>query len=85
MEGRTHICRLGNGTLTDEMKFLDPLLNPVLVQWVSGSSCSSVGSSPHVMRICKRFLEDAEINTIDWPLSLAYLNLANTSGIFNTT
>ncbi len=47
------------------MKSLDPLSEPTLVQWVLGSSCCT--TMPGFMwREFSQFLEDEEIDTIEW-------------------
>ncbi|KAG2461182.1 TC3A transposase, partial [Polypterus senegalus] len=52
------------------MKSLDPLSDPMLVQWLLVHD----NSWPHVVRVCRQFLEDEGIDTIDWPPHFPDLN-----------
>ncbi|MCJ8746514.1 hypothetical protein PDJAM_G00142610 [Pangasius djambal] len=70
MEGRTDLYRLDNGTLT-AIRYRDEILGPILRPYAGavGPGFLLVHDSawPHVARVCRQFLEDEGIDTIEWP------------------
>ncbi|KAI4881904.1 hypothetical protein NFI96_004087 [Prochilodus magdalenae] len=78
LEGRTDLYRLDNATLT-AIRYQDEILGPVV-----RPSAGAVGPGfllvhnnawPHVVRVCRQFLENEGIDTIDWPTGSPDLNL----------
>ncbi|KAI4896781.1 hypothetical protein NFI96_020094, partial [Prochilodus magdalenae] len=77
MEGRTDLYRLDNGTLT-AIRHRDEILGPVIRPYAGavGPGFLLVHNSarPHVARVCRQFLENEGIDTIDWPTGSPDLN-----------
>ncbi|KAI4896799.1 hypothetical protein NFI96_026708 [Prochilodus magdalenae] len=77
LEGRTDLYKLDNGTLTairhrDEI--LGPLVRPYAGAVGPGFLLVHNNARPHVMRVCRQFLENEGIDTIDWPTGSPDLN-----------
>lgn len=70
MEGRTHLCRLGSGTLTAN-RYQDELLGLTVRSYIGALSPGFLlvheNSRPHVARAYRQFMEDQGINAIDCP------------------
>ncbi len=70
MEGRTDLYRLDNGTLTDignRDEILGPIVRPYSGAVGPGFLLVHDNARPHVARVCRQFLEDKGIDTIEWP------------------
>ena len=70
MEGRTDLYRLENGSLT-AIRYRDEILEP-MVRPYAGAVCPGFllmhdNARPHVARVCRQYLEDEGIDTIEWP------------------
>ncbi|KAI4872401.1 hypothetical protein NFI96_029872, partial [Prochilodus magdalenae] len=77
LEGRTDLYRLDNSTLTairhqDEM--LGPVVRPYAGAMGPGFFLVHNNAQPHVARLCRQFLENEGIDTIDWPTGSPDLN-----------
>ncbi len=75
MEGCTDLYRLDNGILT-AIRYQDEILEPI-VRAYAGESWIPPGAHnarPHVVRVCRQFLEDEGIDTIEWPPRSSDLN-----------
>ena len=70
MEGHTDLYRLDNGTLT-AIRYRDEILGPIVRPYAGavgpGFLLVHDNARPHVARVCRQFLEDEGIDTIDWP------------------
>ncbi|MCI4378174.1 hypothetical protein PGIGA_G00212910 [Pangasianodon gigas] len=70
MEGRTDLYRLDNGTLT-AIRYRDEILGPIVRPYAGavgpGFLLVHDYARPHVARVCRQFLEDEGIDTIEWP------------------
>ena len=70
MEGRTDLYRLDNATLT-AIRYRDEILAPIVRPYAGavgpGFLLVHDNARPHVARVCRQFLEDEGIDTIDWP------------------
>lgn len=70
LEGRTDLYRLDNGTLT-AIRYRDEILGPIVRTYAGavgpGFLLVHDNARPHVARVCRQFLEDEGIDTIDWP------------------
>lgn len=77
MEGRTDLYRLDNGTPT-AIRYRDEILGPIVRPYAGavgpGFLLVHDNAWPHVARVCRQFLEDEGIDTIDWPPRLPDLN-----------
>ncbi|KAI4874306.1 hypothetical protein NFI96_001220 [Prochilodus magdalenae] len=78
LEGRTDLYRLDNGTLT-AIRYQDEILGPVVRLYAGavgpGFLLVHNNAWPHVARVCRQFLENEGIDTIDWPTGSPDLNL----------
>ncbi|KAI4874218.1 hypothetical protein NFI96_005717 [Prochilodus magdalenae] len=77
LEGRTDLYRLNNGTLTairHQDKILRPLVRPYAGAVGPGFLLVHNNARPHVARVCRQFLENEGIDTIDWPTGSPDLN-----------
>ncbi|KAI4873746.1 hypothetical protein NFI96_000047 [Prochilodus magdalenae] len=77
LEGLTDLYRLDNGTLT-AIRHRDEILGP-LVRLYAGAVGPGFllvhnNARPHVVRVCRQFLENEGIDTIDWPTGSPDLN-----------
>jgi len=70
MEGRTDLYRLDNGTL-NAIRYQDEILGPIVRPYAGAVGPGFIlvhdNAHPHVVRICRQFLEDEGIDTIEWP------------------
>ena len=70
MEGRTDLYRLENGSLT-AIRYHDEILEPMVRPYAGavgpGSLLMHDNARPHVARVCRQYLEDEGIVTIEWP------------------
>ncbi|KAI4894176.1 hypothetical protein NFI96_002720 [Prochilodus magdalenae] len=77
LEGRTDLYRLDNGTLT-VIRYRDEILGPVVRPYAGavgpGFLLVHNNAWPHVARVCRQFLENEGIDTIDWPIGSPDLN-----------
>ncbi|KAI4872667.1 hypothetical protein NFI96_000384 [Prochilodus magdalenae] len=77
LEGRTDLYRLDNGTLT-AIRYQDEILGPVVRAYTGavgpGFLLVHNNARPHVARVCRQFLENEGIDTIDWPTGSPDLN-----------
>ncbi|KAI4900119.1 hypothetical protein NFI96_024379 [Prochilodus magdalenae] len=77
LKGRTDLYRLDNRTLT-AIRHQDEILGPVARPYAGavGPGFLLVHNSawPHVARVCRQFLENEGIDTIDWPTGSPDLN-----------
>ena len=78
MEGRTDLCRLENGSLT-AIRYQDEILEPIVRPYAGavgpGFLLMHDNARPHVARVCRQYLEDEGIDTIEWPSRSPDLNL----------
>uniref|UniRef100_A0A8C6P7W2 Transposase Tc1-like domain-containing protein n=1 Tax=Nothobranchius furzeri TaxID=105023 RepID=A0A8C6P7W2_NOTFU len=77
MEGRTDLYCPGNGALTairygDEI--LEPFVRPYADAVGPGFLLMHDNARPHVARVCRRYLQDEGIETIEWPSRSPDLN-----------
>ncbi|KAI4889261.1 hypothetical protein NFI96_013525 [Prochilodus magdalenae] len=77
LEGRTDLYRLDNDTLT-AIRYQDEILGPVVRPYAGavgpGFLLVHNNARPHVARVCRQFLENEGIDTIDWPTGSPDLN-----------
>ncbi|KAI4895705.1 hypothetical protein NFI96_019616, partial [Prochilodus magdalenae] len=77
LEGRTDLYRLDNGTLTT-IRYQDEILGPVVRPYTGavgpGFLLVHDNAWPHVVRVCRQFLENQGTDTIDWPTGSPDLN-----------
>ncbi|KAI4903409.1 hypothetical protein NFI96_025899, partial [Prochilodus magdalenae] len=77
LEGRTDLYRLDNGTLT-AIRYQDEILRPAVRPYAGavgpGFLLVHNNVQPHVARVCRQFLENEGIDTIDWPTGSPDLN-----------
>ncbi|KAI4872514.1 hypothetical protein NFI96_009770, partial [Prochilodus magdalenae] len=77
LEGRTDLYRLDNGTLT-AIRYQDEILGPVVSPYAGavgpGFLLVHNNARPHVVRVCRQFLENEGIDTIDGPTGSPDLN-----------
>ncbi|KAI4900632.1 hypothetical protein NFI96_029195 [Prochilodus magdalenae] len=77
LEGCTDLYRLDNGTVT-AIRYQDEILGPVVRPYTGavgpGFLLVHNNARPHVVRVCRQFLENEGINTIDWPTGSPDLN-----------
>ncbi|KAI4880840.1 hypothetical protein NFI96_010999, partial [Prochilodus magdalenae] len=77
LEGRTDLYRLDNGTLT-AIRYQDEILGPSIRPYAGavgpGFLLVNNNAPPHVARVCRQFLENEGIDTIDWPTGSPDLN-----------
>ena len=70
LEGRTDLYRLDNGTLT-VIRYRDEILGPIVTTYAGavgpGFLLVHDNARPHVASVCRQFLEDEGIDTIDRP------------------
>ena len=70
MEESTVLYRLHNGTLT-AIRYRDEILGPIVRPYAGavgpGFLLVHDNARPHVARAYSQFLEDEEIDTIEWP------------------
>lgn len=70
MEGRTGLYCLGNGALT-AIRYWDEILEPIVRPYTGvvgpGFLLMHDNARPHVARVCRQYLEDEGIETIEWP------------------
>ncbi|KAI4876818.1 hypothetical protein NFI96_009587, partial [Prochilodus magdalenae] len=70
LEGCTDLYRLDNGTLA-AIRYQDEILGPVVRPYAGavgpGFLLVHNNARPHVARVCRQFLENEGIGTIDWP------------------
>ncbi len=68
MEGCTDLCRLDNGTLT-AIRYRDEILAPIVRPYAGAVGLGFLlvydNAWPHVVRVCRHFLEDEGIDTIE--------------------
>ncbi|KAK3553499.1 hypothetical protein QTP70_004180 [Hemibagrus guttatus] len=78
MEERTDLYRLDNGTLT-AIRYREEILGLIVRPYAGavgpGFLLVHNNARPHVMRVCRQFLEDEGIDTIEWPQYVPDLNL----------
>ncbi|KAI4898716.1 hypothetical protein NFI96_008935 [Prochilodus magdalenae] len=72
LEGRTDLYRLDNGRYQDEI--LGPAVRPYTGAVGPGFLLVHNNARPHVARVCRQFLENEGIDTIDWPTGSPDLN-----------
>ena len=69
MEGRTDLYRLENGSLT-AIRYRDEILEPMVRPYAGavgpGFLLMHNNARPHVARVCRQYLEDEGIDTIEW-------------------
>lgn len=77
MEGRTDLYCLGNGALT-AIRYRDEILEPIVRPYAGaigpGFLLMHDNARPHVARVCRQYLEDEGIETIEWPSRSPDLN-----------
>ena len=77
MEGRTDLYRLENGNLT-AIRYRDEILEPIVRPYPGavgpGLLLMHHNARPHVARVCRQYLEDEGIDTIEWPSRSPDLN-----------
>ena len=77
MEGRTDLYRLENGSLT-AIRYRDEILEPMVRPYAGavgpGFLLMHDNARPHVARVCRQYLEDEGIDTIEWPSRSPDLN-----------
>ncbi|KAI4883578.1 hypothetical protein NFI96_009970, partial [Prochilodus magdalenae] len=77
LEGRTDLYRLDNGTLT-ATRYQDEILGPLVRPYADpvglGFLLVHNNAQAHVARVCRQFLENEGIDTIDWPTGSPDLN-----------
>ncbi|MCJ8746846.1 hypothetical protein PDJAM_G00146480 [Pangasius djambal] len=77
MEEHTDLYRLDNGTLT-AIRYRDEILGPIVRPYAGavgpGFLLVHDNAQPHVARVCRQFLEDEGIDTIEWPQRSPDLN-----------
>ncbi|MBN3291941.1 TCB2 transposase, partial [Polypterus senegalus] len=77
MEGRTDIYCVGNGALT-AIRYRDEILEPIVRPYAGavgpGFLLMHDNARPHVARVCRQYLEDEGIETIEWPSRSPDLN-----------
>ncbi|KAI4901714.1 hypothetical protein NFI96_000200 [Prochilodus magdalenae] len=77
LEGCTDLYRLDNDTLT-AIRYQDEILGPVVRPYAGavgpGFLLVHNNAQAHVMRVCRQFLENKGIGTIDWPTGSPDLN-----------
>ncbi|KAI4899957.1 hypothetical protein NFI96_006267 [Prochilodus magdalenae] len=77
LEGRRDLYRLDSGTLT-AIRYRDEILGPGVRPYAGAVGPGFVlvhnNARPHVVRVCRQFLEDEGIDTIDWPTGSPDLN-----------
>uniref|UniRef100_A0A8C4RYD8 Tc1-like transposase DDE domain-containing protein n=1 Tax=Erpetoichthys calabaricus TaxID=27687 RepID=A0A8C4RYD8_ERPCA len=77
MEGCTDLYRLENATLT-AIRYRDEILGSTVRPYAGavgpGFLLVRDNAQPYVARICRQFLEDEGIDTIDWPPHSPYIN-----------
>ena len=77
MEGRTDLYRLENGSLT-AIRYRDEILEPMVRPYAGavgpGFLLMHHNARPHVARVCRQYLEDEGIDTIEWPSRSPDLN-----------
>ncbi|TWW73864.1 Transposable element [Takifugu flavidus] len=77
LEGCRDLYRLNNGTLT-AIRYRDEILGPIVRTYAGavgpGFFLVLDNARPHVARVCRQFLEDEGIDTIDWPPRSPVLN-----------
>uniref|UniRef100_A0A1A7YAS8 Transposase Tc1-like domain-containing protein n=2 Tax=Iconisemion striatum TaxID=60296 RepID=A0A1A7YAS8_9TELE len=77
MEGRTDLYCLGNGALT-AIRYPDEILEPFVRPYADavgpGFLLMHDNARPHVARVCRQYLEDEGIETIEWPSRSPDLN-----------
>ncbi|KAI4897294.1 hypothetical protein NFI96_024654, partial [Prochilodus magdalenae] len=70
LKGRTDLYRLDNGTLT-AIRYQDEILGPIVRPYAGAVGPEFLlvhnHARPHVARVCRQFLENEGIDTIDWP------------------
>ena len=70
MEGRTDLYRLENGSLT-AIRYRDEILEPMVRPYAGavgpGFLLMHDNVRPHVARVCRQYLVDEGIDTIEWP------------------
>ena len=66
----TDLYRLENGSLT-AIRYLDEILEPMVRPYAGavgpGFFPMHDNAQPHVARVCRQYLEDEGIVTIEWP------------------
>ena len=77
MEGRSDLYRLENGSLT-AIRYRDEILEPMVRPYAGavgpGFLLMHDNARPHVARVCRQYLEDEGIDTIEWPSRSPDLN-----------
>ena len=77
MEGRTDLYRLENGSLT-AIRYRDEILEPMVRPYAGAVGPGFLpmhdNARPHVARVCRQYLEDEGIDTIEWPSRSPDLN-----------
>ena len=77
MEGRTDLYRLENGSLT-AIRYRDEILEPMVRPYAGavgpGLLLMHDNARPHVARVCRQYLEDEGIDTIECPSRSPDLN-----------
>ncbi|KAI4903486.1 hypothetical protein NFI96_009665, partial [Prochilodus magdalenae] len=77
LERRTDLYRLDDGTLTairDQDEILGPLVRLYAGAVGPGFLLVQNNARPHVARVCRQFLENEGIDTMDWPTGSPDLN-----------
>ncbi|KAI4874008.1 hypothetical protein NFI96_007246 [Prochilodus magdalenae] len=77
LEGATDLYRLDHGPLT-AIRYQDEILGPIARPYTGavgpGFLLVHNNARPHVARVCRQFLENKGIDTIDWPTGSTDLN-----------
>ncbi|KAI4893250.1 hypothetical protein NFI96_003117 [Prochilodus magdalenae] len=77
LEGRTDLYRLDNSTRT-AIGYQDEILGPVVRPYAGAKGPGFLlvhnNARPHVAKVCRQFLENEGIDTIDWPTDSPDLN-----------
>ncbi|KAI4881786.1 hypothetical protein NFI96_011480 [Prochilodus magdalenae] len=77
LEGRTDLYRLDNSTLTG-IRYQDEILGPVARPYAGavgpGFLLVHNNAQPHVAKVCRQFMENEGIDTIDWSTGFPDLN-----------
>lgn len=77
LEGRTDLHVIANGTLT-AVRYRDEILRPIVRPYAGavgpGFLLVQDNARPHVARVCRQFLDEEGIDTIEWPSRSPDLN-----------
>lgn len=77
MQGRTDLYCLENGPLT-AIRYQDEIIEPIVRPYTGavgpGFLLMHDNTRPHVARVCRQYMEDEGIETIEWPSRSPDLN-----------